>query len=430
MTMKQIAAKTSRRITSVMGAIVALMLVAAAATPSFAAPLINPVIVTNPAGWKYKDGKTSDKISGKAVIPQLASYFSNGFGIGIARVDGTTNSFTPVWTLATKNHKSWKVNIKKTINMSYNAKNGAFVCTVWTQLPPNWAVYVVDTGIGLILGGKFNMGTNNIPFDEQMANAGPNHQVYVSTFYMDKYEVTYTQWTNVRTWATNNGYTALAAGSGKAPNHPVQTVSWYDCVKWCNARSEMEGRTPCYYTSTKFIATNIYKTGSVNLSNNWVNWNANGYRLPTEAEREKAARGGLSGQRFPWEDLNITHTNANYHSSSSYTYDTSATRGFHPAFTNASTPYTSPVDYFAPNGYGLYDMAGNVWEWTWDWYDATWYSNVGATQSDTPGPVSGTSRVLRGGGWSYSADSSRVAYRSDRTPDFTYNRIGFRSVHR
>jgi formylglycine-generating enzyme required for sulfatase activity len=77
----------------------------------------------------------------------------------------------------------------------------------------------------------------------------------------------------------------------------VKAVDWYDCVKWCNARSELEGRIPAYYTDA--MQTTVYRTGRWDVDNSSVNWNA-GYRLPTEAEWEKTARGGASGQRFPW----------------------------------------------------------------------------------------------------------------------------------
>jgi len=284
-----------------------------------------------------------------------------------------------------------------------------------------------DDSMALIPAGAFTMGDT---FSEGSSDERPTHSVYVSAFFMDKHEVTSQQWFEVRNWAMTNGY-SFSAGAGKAPSHPVQTVSWYDCVKWCNARSQMEGRTPCYYTSSTFTPANLYTNGNVNISATWVNWSANGYRLPTEAEWEKAARGGLNGRRFPWNDLNITHTNANYYSST-YGYDTSATRGFHPDFDYAPMPYTSPVGYFAANGYGLYDMAGNVWEWCWDWYDGSWYSNGSATQTDTSGPTSSSYsyRVVRGGIWYYFTDRCRVAVRYDASPGITSFYFGFRAVRR
>jgi formylglycine-generating enzyme required for sulfatase activity len=243
----------------------------------------------------------------------------------------------------------------------------------------------------------------------------PVHTVYVSAFYMDKYEVTKAKWDEVATWASSHGYDiTVAGGLGKAANHPVHNVTWYECAKWCNARSEKEGRTVCYT-----VGGSVYKTGD---NAPVCNWSVNGYRLPTEAEWEKAARGGLSGKRFPWGDT-IQHTRANYYSSSLNSYDTSSTRGFHPAYNDGSDPYTSPVGAFTANGYGLYDMTGNVWEWCNDWYGG--YSS--ASQTNPKGSTSGSYRVFRGGGWNNYADGSRIACRSNYPPGTGSSNMGLRA---
>ncbi|MCX7001753.1 MAG: SUMF1/EgtB/PvdO family nonheme iron enzyme [bacterium] len=216
----------------------------------------------------------------------------------------------------------------------------------------------------------------------------------------------------------------FGAGSGKGATHPVQTVSWYDCVKWCNARSEKEGLTPCYYTNV--AQTLVYRGGSANLSNEWVKWTANGYRLPTEAEWEKAARGGAVGMRFPWSNVQtISRAQANYCGETGYTYDLGP-NGYNPLFTPGDMPYTSPVGYFKANGYGLYDMAGNVEEWCWDWYGSTYYAS--SPSSNPTGPTTGTYRVLRDGDWINTANNCCVANRNKIAPDSLIFDIGFRCV--
>ncbi|MCX6927983.1 MAG: SUMF1/EgtB/PvdO family nonheme iron enzyme [Verrucomicrobia bacterium] len=274
-------------------------------------------------------------------------------------------------------------------------------------------------GMVLVPAGPFTMGDTLDGF----TSALPLHTNQISAFYMDQFEVTKALWDEVRLWANSNGYDLGTIGLGKATNHPVHTVTWYDCVKWCNARSEKEGRVPAYYTSA--AQTTVYRTGSVDVQNTWVKWSS-GYRLPTEAEWEKATRGGASGQRFPWSGTNnITHSMANYYSSSSYAYDTSPTRGYHPSFQAGGQPYTSPVGYFAPNGYALYDMAGNVTEWTWDWYGS--YTASPATDPHGPGGVLSL-RVLRGGGWYSYASFTRCAVRYYGSPSGASVDIGFRCV--
>lgn len=267
--------------------------------------------------------------------------------------------------------------------------------------------YSVPEGMVEIPAG-INSGTNPLG-DGESDHPLDYPETYVLTnefaFYMDATEVTKAQWDTAYNWATNNSYSFSNTGSGKGTNHPVHTVNWYDCVKWCNARSEMEGRTPCYTWSGTGIT---FKTGE---SPPDCDPDAGGYRLPTSGEWEYAARGGQPSRRFPWGDT-ITHNEANYESSSSHSYDISTTHGYHPDYDEGGYPYTSPVGSFPANVYGLYDMAGNVIEWSNDW-------RTGSAPDYY---------VVRGGSWYSTAPDVRIGRISSRNRSQGSSLLGFRSV--
>ena len=251
--------------------------------------------------------------------------------------------------------------------------------------------WLVPAGMALIPAGPFQMGDDRV--------AGPVHTVTVSAFAMDKWEVSIELWESVRAWGNARGYDLVSGGSYGA-KHPVHSVSWYDVVKWNNARSEKEGLVPTYYENSTMMV--VYRSGNkVPLG---VKWDT-GYRLPTEAEWEKAARGGVDGKLYPW-----------------------GTDEFLPILANSAESLKSasmPVGSYSQNGYFLFDMAGNLWEWCWDWYGDYSSSN----QTDPRGPVFGSRRMIRGGGWSDGASYCRLAYHQNHMPsDLIVNGIGFRSV--
>ena len=238
-------------------------------------------------------------------------------------------------------------------------------------------------GMVLIPSGSFEMGSEG-----ERANERPVHTVHLDAFYMDKYEVTNVQfklfvnanpqWQKSRIDRRfHNGYyldhwdDTYPFGEGE---HPVVYVSWYAAMAYAE----------------------------------WA-----GKRLPTEAEWEYAARGGLSGKKYPWGDDEPTAAYANYH---------------------RNVNDTTPVGRYAANGYGLYDMAGNVWEWCLDAYDEDFY----AASDDSRNPIAGgevdtfttiptdPNRVLRGGSWRFSATNLRVADRGRDSPTTTFDGFGFR----
>ena len=281
-------------------------------------------------------------------------------------------------------------------------------------------------GMALIPAGTYTMGDT---LDGNPNGDAAPVSVFVSAFYMDTNLVSYGQWQEFFTYGnTSHGYVFSLPGSAKGGSsiNPVQSIYWYDAVKWCNARSQAGGLTPVYYTDAGF--TQVYTNG---LLAPFVNWAANGYRLPTEAEWEVAARGGLTGKRFPWGGTSntISQYQANYVAETTYSYDLGPNYGNYstnyPGY-NGVIPSTSPVASFAPNGYGLYDMAGNVRAWCWDWYGTPY-----AGGNNPTGPTNGTYRVQRGGSWDDVAPGLTCAERwGGYVPNQGGNYVGLRCVRK
>jgi len=294
--------------------------------------------------------------------------------------------------------------------------------------------------------------------DVHLPDEKPAHFVFISALYCDKYEVSIRKWLEVSDWALANGYTfdsrVLTAKKGPSYSpdpmrHPMNMVTWYDAVKWSNARSQKEGRSPVYFVDTEH--TQVYRKGDLDLSNKHVNWFSSGYRLPTEAEWEKVGRGGLLGLDYPWGN-NLDGSRGNYRLSGDPFDNGSTPIGYFDGSQIITPQYNSHggQNFFPPymvNGYGLFDVLGNVNEWCWDWYDPEWYGNPYskkvnrlAVVSDNTGPpavptdgIVGGTRVMRGGSFQHDDASEvgnaiRLAYRHQRKPTTALRTLGFRCV--
>ena len=257
----------------------------------------------------------------------------------------------------------------------------------------------VPDGFVYVPGGTFTMG------DTRGGGNGdelPTHSVTLDPFIIGKYEVTQGEW--IAIMGNNPSHTSYGIGQ----NYPVNQVNWYAVLRYCNLRSIAEGLTPAY---SIMGSTNPNYWGVVPTVSNatWdaviCNWNANGYRLPTEAESEYAARGASN--------------------TPDYLYSGSDSINLVVWYDGNNNPLGSkPVGTKAPNGLGLYDMSGNVYEWSWDWYASSYYSSDPI--NNPTGTTNGSRRVIRGGCWWVSAFYCRIATRHYHYPHYYFSYLGFR----
>jgi len=259
----------------------------------------------------------------------------------------------------------------------------------------NAAVYAQFSPVNMahINAGSFMMGNDDGADFEK-----PAHTVLISPFYMGKYAVTQKEYQKIM--GTNPSHF-------KGNNLPVEGVTWYDAIEYCNKRSRTEGLTEAYKIDKD------KKDPNNTSDNDDIKWTvtlditANGYRLPTEAEWEYAARGGNgSPGNYPFPGSNIASEVAWYGRN--------------------SAQKTHAVGKKKPNALMLFDMSGNVWEWCWDWYDE--YTED--ARFNPEGPDSGDSRVLRGGSWSYIGEVMRSTFRNGNVPNYKDSEIGFRVVRK
>jgi formylglycine-generating enzyme required for sulfatase activity len=304
---------------------------------------------------------------GRYTSSQTVTMQSTTLGVTIVyTTDGTEpNSSSQVYSNPINVNRSTTIKAKAFRDGLYDSATASATYTIGATPPPADFVFVQ--------GGTFHNGTSNVT---------------LSSFYIDKYEVTQASYQAVM-WANPSYF------SGN-PNRPVERVSWFKAIEYCNRRSMQEGLTPCYTYNDGTDGTNPdnwpsgWNTNNNNHTNVSCNWTANGYRLPTEMEWMFAAKGGNQSQGYYYSGSNTIGYVAWY-------YDNSSSR-------------TWDVGLKDPNELGTFDMSGNVSEWCWD---------ISA---------SGSGRVFRGGSWRSSASGCSVSNRYSTGATNTISDLGFRVI--
>lgn len=326
-----------------------------------------------------------------ASAKQLARLTIQAFDIQdnpvIAKVEINGNAVGEAWSTISINAGSYLVVV-------------SFQESRWSQqvllLPEDRKTLVASLGTALpmvhILPGSFQMGS---PLDEPGRQDDENQHLVQLTqgYWMAATEVSQALYeevigTNPSRWIS--------------PLRPVENVTWFDCVRFCNQLSEVHGFQPAY-----------------KISENTVGWeqSADGYRLPTEAEWEYASRAGTSTRFSFGDDPSQLHRFGNYcdRTCDRQWRDTAHVDGYY---------HTSPIGSFASNPWGLFDMHGNLWEWCWDW----WTPFESSALIDPLGPAAGNIKAERGGCWEVGPDMCRQAYRHYVEPDQKRSYLGFRIV--
>jgi formylglycine-generating enzyme required for sulfatase activity len=263
-----------------------------------------------------------------------------------------------------------------------------------------------------VKGGTFEMG--DVMGDDEYESEKPVHEVRLNDFYIGKYEVTFEEFDAFCNATKRQKPDDRGWGRGR---RPVINVSWYDAVEYCNWLSEKEGLQKVYTINKDQKDpnnTNSFDDLKWTIS---INWKANGYRLPSEAEWEYAARQGGQKVRFGNGKDIADPEEINYHGGEDYKKNYSKTG----VYRGETVPVGSLK---SPNSLGLHDMSGNVWEWCWDWYDGDYYA--ASPPNDPKGPDTGSSRVGRGGSWFGSPRSVRAALRVHDSPGGSGDNVGFR----
>ena len=244
-----------------------------------------------------------------------------------------------------------------------------------------------------IPSGRFYMGSHDS--DEYLrGNEHPQHKVILSgNLFIGVYPVTQKQFVELMEYnpsvVTDN------------EECPVEGVSWYSAVEFCNKMSEVESLPPYYeIKAVRRRTNNSIESARVTILG------GEGYRLPTEAEWEYACR---AGSITPW-----------------YFGDQVLNVGLYAWFYDNAIQETHPVGQRKPNPWGLYDMHGNVMEWCYDWYSDIYYQQCNEEEINPMGPNTGAAKVLRGGAWQFGAEATRCAYRNSSVPDTVAGVIGFR----